>query len=237
MELPAISLPKIDLPFDIPVLLHPPIDHFLIALPVVVLFVELMNLLLKRKVLSGFALFMMVTIVFVAAGAYFTGITDGSEAAPLLGEEAKKELLDHKLLGTYLMLLSGVLLLFKIISMLSSKVIMKGVYLVLLIVFVAGLFKQGEEGGELVYEYGLNVERVKDLDDKVYDLEEALEEAQSATAVQKDEVEATQGLEKTDANQMAKPQEVVETVRSAEKPLDFDDVLENEVKQPQIATH
>jgi uncharacterized membrane protein len=232
MELPQISLPKIDLPFDIPVLLHPPIDHFLIALPVVVLLIEVINVLLKRRVLSGLSLFLIILSVFAALGAYLTGVTDGSEAAPLLGDEAKKELLEHKLLGTYLMLFSGVLFLFKVISMLSSKAIYKVVYIALLIVFVAGLFKQGEEGGELVYEYGLNVEHVKDLDDRVYELEEALEEAKSATVVQEAQTQPSQ----TDANQTAQPQ-TPQKVQDTPKPLEFDEVLENEAKEPQIATH
>jgi hypothetical protein len=45
MQLPQITLPQIELPFDIPVLLHPPVDHFAIALPVVILLLELMNLI------------------------------------------------------------------------------------------------------------------------------------------------------------------------------------------------
>jgi len=36
MELTPIKIPEIPLPFDIPALMHPPIDHFIIALPIVV---------------------------------------------------------------------------------------------------------------------------------------------------------------------------------------------------------
>ncbi len=53
---------------------------------------------------------------------------------------------------------------------------MKALYLLVLIVFVAGIFKQGQEGGELVYKYGMNVEQVKTLDDELFDLKEELEE-------------------------------------------------------------
>ena len=110
-------------------------------------------------------------------GAYFTGLVDGKEAYEALSDAAKADLAEHKTLGIYLMLASFVLLLFKILSMVSVKGIMKGLYLLVLIVFVAGIFEQGEEGGELVYEHGVNVEKVKVLDDKIFDLEEALEEA------------------------------------------------------------
>ena len=44
-------------------------------------------------------------------------------------------------------------------------------------------FNQGKEGGELVYEHGLNVQAVKTLDDKIFDLEEALEEANEKSTV------------------------------------------------------
>jgi cytoskeletal protein RodZ len=79
---------------------------------------------------------------------------------------------------------------------------MKGLYLLVLIAFVAGIFKQGEEGGELVYEYGINVEKVKELDDKIFDLEEALEEAE----------------EKADAVKEESASEEIETVPASSEP-------------------
>lgn len=192
MALPAITLPKVELPFDIPVLLHPPIDHFMIALPVVILVLELVNLMMKKKALSGFSFFLIILTVLVAAGAYLTGLVDGKEAFPALGEAAKLELSEHKLLGTYLMLGTVVLLFFKLLSMLGGG-FLKALYLLVLIAFVAGIFKQGQEGGELVYKYGMNVEQVKVLDDELFDvkeeLEEATEELEEATATTKESVE------------------------------------------------
>ena len=176
MTLPAITLPKVELPFDIPVLLHPAVDHFMIALPVVILVLELINLMMKKKALSGFSFFLIILTVILAAGAYLTGLVDGKEAFPALGEAAKSALAEHKLLGTYLLLASVALLFFKLLSMLAGG-IMKALYLLVLIVFVAGIFKQGQEGGELVYKYGMNVEQVKVLDDELFDVKEELEEA------------------------------------------------------------
>ncbi len=108
-------------------------------------------------------------------------LLDGKEAYPTLNEAGKEALSEHKILGAYLMLASFVLLFFKILSMFSAKGIMKGLYLLVLIVFVAGIFEQGEEGGELVYKYGMNVEQVKVLDDELFDLKEELEEATEKT--------------------------------------------------------
>ena len=115
MQLPEITLPKVELPFDIPVLLHPAVDHFAIALPVVILLLELINLILRKKAISGVSFFLILLTVIVSIGAYFTGLVDGKEAYPALSEAAKEALSEHKTLGTYLMLASGVLLLFKLL--------------------------------------------------------------------------------------------------------------------------
>ncbi|RLA69707.1 MAG: hypothetical protein DRG09_05130 [Epsilonproteobacteria bacterium] len=176
MTLPVITLPKVELPFDIPVLLHPSVDHFMIALPVVILLLELINLIMKKKAIGGISFFLIFLTIFVSAGAYLTGLVDGKEAYPALGEAAKTALSDHKLLGTYLLLASVVVFFFKFLSAVTGKGVIKFLYLAILILFVAGIFEQGEEGGELVYKYGMNVEQVKTLDDELFDIKEELEE-------------------------------------------------------------
>lgn len=176
MTLPEIVLPKIVLPFDIPVLLHPIAVHFLIALPIVVLLLELTNLLMKKKAVGGVSFFLLLFIVIAAGIAYLTGLTDGKAAYETLSEAAKSDLSEHKLLGTYILLLSGVVLFLKFLAMTGNKAL-KALYILVLIIFVVALFKQGEEGGELVYEHGLNVEKVKVLDDQIFDLNDELEDA------------------------------------------------------------
>ena len=217
MTLPEIVLPKIALPFDIPVLLHPLVVHFLVAIPVVILLLELMNLIMKKKAVGGVSFFLIILTVLAAIGAYFTGLADGKEAFPALGEAAKTALSEHKLLGTYLLLGSAVLLFLKLLAMTGNK-ILKILYIIALIGFVVVIFKQGKEGGELVYNHGLNVQAVKTLDDKIFDLEEALEEAkipvpapvQIPVVQEKIEVKAKAVVEKV-AEELPTP-EVVEPV-------------------------
>jgi len=254
MQLPEITLPKVELPFDIPVLLHPVVDHFIIALPVVILLLELMNLVMKKKAVSGVSFFLIVLTVLASVGAYFTGLVDGKEVYPALTEAAKEALAEHKLLGTYLMLASGVVLFFKLLSMITGKGIIKALYILILIAFVAGIFEQGEEGGELVYKYGMNVEQVKTLDDKVFELEEALEEATAIKEVSVEvdktetikieaEVPAVQDDPKT-AVENTPVETVVETVTESVK-MEVKEKVEvlqvegmpEEMVQPQIATH
>ncbi len=176
MELPALKLPAIDLPFDVPVLLHPPIDHFAIAIPVIVLLVEIINLFAKKRAIGVIAFFLLVVGMLAAFAAYYTGTIDGKEAFDGLTQAGQAELKEHKLLGTYLVIASAVVVLFKLLSATVKKGLMKALYLLVLIVFVAGIFKQGHDGGELVYEYGANVERVADLDSELFDAKEELDE-------------------------------------------------------------
>jgi len=187
MTLPEIVLPKVVLPFDIPVLLHPFVVHFLVAIHVVILLLELMNLIMKKKAVGGVSFFLIVLTVFAAIAAYFTGLTDGHDL--VLSDVAKTALQEHKLLGTYLLLASALILLLKLLAMTGNK-ILKGLYILVLIVFVVLLFKQGKEGGALVYTYGFNVAQVKVLDDKIFDLEEVLEEKKNEISTKEIKVES-----------------------------------------------
>jgi len=107
----------------------------------------------------------------VYLGAFFTGKADGSEAFSLLGSEAKEELKDHKLLGTYMVYATSVLFLFKILAMFVKQNWSRNLFLVLLVLFIATAFKQGKDGGELVYEYGVNVKAVTELQERVDDMQ------------------------------------------------------------------
>jgi len=186
MELPAIELPKIELPFDIPVLIHPAVDHFAIALPVVILLIEFYNLFARKKSVGGFSFILIFLVVVVMTAAYFTGLVDGKESFDLLSAEGQEELKEHKLLGTYLLLASGVLLFFKLLAM-TGKSFFKFLFFLVLIGFIVLTFIQGKDGGELVFEHGANVERVKVLDDKLFDANDMLEELQSKQAPKAEE--------------------------------------------------
>ena len=160
MNLPPLSIPDLTLPFVVPSMVHPLFVHFAIALPVVILLFELVNLLLKRRAVgvSSFLLLLLMVVVYV--GAYLTGITDGKEAAKVLSPEAKEVLNAHKQLGVYLVYGSLVVLLFKLISATVKKIAARLVFLLILIVFILMAFSEGKKGGELVYKYGANVQAV-----------------------------------------------------------------------------
>ncbi|MCF6207332.1 MAG: hypothetical protein L3J47_10645 [Sulfurovum sp.] len=194
MELPAITLPNIELPFDIPTLLHPPVDHFAIAIPVLVLIIEIINLFAKKRAIGVISFVLLIIGMAATVAAYFTGVHDGKEAFDALTQAGQAELKEHKLLGTYLVIASAVVVVFKLLSAMVKKGLVKMLYLLILVLFVAGILKQGKDGGELVYEYGANVERVADLDSELFDAKEELdelkEEMKSASEKVTEKVEA-----------------------------------------------
>jgi len=212
MELPVIKIPAIELPFNIPVLLHPPIDHFIIALPVIILLLEIVNLIAKKRAIGVTSFFLLILTVVAAVAAYLTGSVDGKEAFPLLSEAAQSELKEHKLLGTYLMLASVVVLVFKLLSSMIQKGLMKALYLLVLILFVVGILKQGKEGGELVYEYGVNVQKVQELDSDLDDVKEELEEAEEALKKKK-EIPVVKAVEAAEKKIEAVKEDAVESVK------------------------
>ena len=176
MTLPALpfKIPEIPLPFDIPALMHPPVAHFIIALPVIILLLEIVNLIVKKRAIGVTSFFLLILTVVAAIAAFYTGSADGKAAWDILTQDGQTAVKAHKLFGTYLMLASVVVVLFKLLSSLVQRGLMKAVYLLVLIVFVAGILKQGKEGGELVYIHGANVKIVKIKDDELFDCKDDL---------------------------------------------------------------
>ncbi len=160
MSLPPLTIPQLPLPFPIPEMIHPVFVHFAVALPVLVLLIELINLFSKKRALGVMSFFFMLLITAVFVGAYLTGSTDGEAAKAFLSPEAKEVLLGHKQLGIYLVYASGLLMLFKLFSVLIRKTVIKVLFFLVLVVFTVAVFNEGKKGGALVYQYGVNVKSV-----------------------------------------------------------------------------
>lgn len=211
MELTPIKIPEIPLPFDIPALMHPPVDHFIIALPIVVLLLEIINLFAKKKAIGVVSFFLIILTVVAAVAAYLTGSADGKAAWDLLSEAGQSALKEHKILGTYLMLASAVVLLFKLLSAMINRGLMKGLFLFVLIFFVAGILKQGKEGGELVYKYGANTAPAKAYSDLMFTINDDMEDDDTIADLKeelspKSDEEATDEEVKTEAAAPAEEQ-------------------------------
>ncbi len=189
MNLPAIDIPLklADYGIHLPVHLHPIMVHFAVSLPIILLFIEILNLFMKRRALSVTTTLLIFLIAFIFLGAYFTGKTDGKEAFVYLSSAGQEELKEHKLLGIYLVYSTAILLLFKLIAFFVKKWWSKALYLLILIGFIAVVVIQGKHGGELVYEYGANVKAVQTLEDKVEELQDEIDELKASKSSSKKE--------------------------------------------------
>ena len=220
MTLPSISIPEIPLPLQIPELLHPAIVHFVIAIPIVILLLEIYNLGVKRRSISVFSLVLLIIVALVMFGAYLTGGVDGKSAIDAgLSGEGLKELKEHKLLGTYLVYASLGLLVFKLLFMAIRKTWGRVLFILILAGFIAVTLNQGKEGGELVYKYGSNIEAIADTKGELDDVTEERDELQEKVDELKEEIgtlkeSAKAKKEETKAEPVAK----VEVVTPAEEP-------------------
>jgi uncharacterized membrane protein len=184
--LPKIEIPQ--LPFEVPLLMHPAVVHFAIAIPIIVLILELFNLIFKRRALNIITSVLLVTLSVIYLALYVTGKTDGSEAFALFSDEAKTAFKAHVQIGTYLIYSSILLIVFKVMALLFKKPFFKVLYLIVMIAFIGVNLKQGKGGGELVYVHGANVEAMLEASSDVDDLNDELEELQEELDSLKEEL-------------------------------------------------
>lgn len=179
---PLPEIPPLNLPFDIPALAHPAVVHFAIAIPILVLLFEVVNTFAKKRALSVSSLLMLILLVVVALGAYLSGGVDGKVVGETLSGDAMETLKEHKMLGLYIVYASAVVLIFKLLSMLLNAGVVRFLFILILIGYTAMSLYQGKEGGELVYKHGAHVAKAKELDDKLFDLEDAMDDLKSKSA-------------------------------------------------------
>ncbi|WP_187647070.1 DUF2231 domain-containing protein [Nitrosophilus labii] len=172
-------LDTIKLPFELPILLHPVTVHFAITLPIIILILEIVNLFIKRPYLNIITSSFLFFVIFIFTAAFFAGKADGSHAFSLLSPEGQEELKLHKTIGMYLVYATVFVFLLKLLSMAIKKDAAQAVYMVALLVFIGITLKQGKDGGELVYEYGANVEAISKMDDKIMELEDKIDELET----------------------------------------------------------
>jgi len=176
-------LPVIPLPFPvseaIPVLLHPIVVHFAVVLPLVILILEFINMITKRKALTITIYILFVMLVGVFVGALYSGVIDGKNGGLFLSDEGLAHLKDHKLIGIYLLYFSIIPITLKLLTLAVKKPWAKIIYILSFVGLIALTTYQAKEGGELVYEYGLNVEAKMALEDAVEELQDELDELES----------------------------------------------------------
>jgi len=186
-------------------LLHPPLVHFAIALPVVTAVFGLLFLITRKEELSKITTRLLVVTTLVMIAAWYTGSKAGPEIFDYLSSAGKHELLEHKNLGLYLAIAFTVIAVLQFLGCLLKKYALQAVAILLLIAATVMTFVQGKHGGEVVYNYGMpfkaekmqsalkdaaaTAEEAEDCDGKVEAYEDAIDNINSLS----DEVQAIYG--------------------------------------------
>jgi uncharacterized membrane protein len=157
MNLPPINLPKIPIPFEVPQMMHPCIIHFAIALPVVILFLEIINLIVKKRTIGVLSFLLALLASTAAIAAYMTGNVDANLA------NMDTVIQTHKNLGAYVVVLSMVVVAFKLFSVMIRTGIVKAIYMMILMVYVGFVANEAMSGKELVYKDGVNISNITKL--------------------------------------------------------------------------
>ncbi len=162
-------------------LLHPPLVHFAIVLPLVALFFQIAYSVSNNYLYSQWASRILVFAALFMVAAWYTGGQQGQDVYPLLSEEGQATLKEHKDLGFYLMIGTIVLALIKFIACKARNVLLETVVLIGLLGASSVLAYQGLIGGDVVYKHGGGVQNYSDGMDCLSEQAENEEEAEEAT--------------------------------------------------------
>ncbi len=205
MALPTLTIPDIPLPFEIHTMMHPAIVHFAVALPVVILLIEIINLGARRKSIGTISFLLIFLMAVVYLGAYLTGSVDANNAKDAIDPQTKELLEAHKNGGIWMVYGSVVVLVIKLISVAVKRIVARAVFLVVLGLFFWGATGVVQKGCALTYKHGVNVKvsTVKAADvvkeNVAKDIEKKAEEVKEEAAKVVEEVKAKteQAAEKT----------------------------------------
>jgi len=161
MNLPQISLPHIPIGIDIPHLIHPCIIHMVIALPIIILILEIINLFTKRKIVGVVSFFFISLLLFISLIAYLSGSADAKFAHDSLSSPVWNLIETHRLLAVYIIYITAILLIFKLLSGIFRNTAMKILMFFTLFILIIAIANSAKRGKSLVYDYGVNVKCVK----------------------------------------------------------------------------
>jgi uncharacterized membrane protein len=135
-------------------MIHPATAHFAMVLPVVATALGVAYLISKEEIMSKVAARATLAAALAMIAAWYTGTQAGPEIFEFLTAEGKKDLLEHKALGTYLAIAMGIIALIQIAGCRLKKFGLELLAIVLLTIAMVITFLQGKEGGEIVYNHG-----------------------------------------------------------------------------------
>ncbi|MDY0116051.1 MAG: DUF2231 domain-containing protein [Sulfurimonadaceae bacterium] len=156
-------------------MIHPPLAHFAIVLPIATLVLGLAYIYRPSALMSKISTRFMVFATIFLIAAFFTGKAEGALAYETLSKEGQATLLEHKDLGLYIVLSFAFATLLKFVGCFKKLLQIELISIVIVAVVVAGILYQGKLGGEITYTYGANVKNHADgltcIDDPEFYLE------------------------------------------------------------------
>ncbi len=157
-------------------LLHPPLVHFAIVLPLVALFFQITYSVSNNYIYSQWASRILVISALFMAAAWYTGGVQGQDVYPLLSDDGQAVLKQHKDIGLYLMVATIILAIIKFIACKARNVVLETIVLIGLLTLSSALAYQGFIGGDVVYKHGGGVENYSDGMDCLAEMEESEDE-------------------------------------------------------------
>ena len=159
-------------------MLHPPIVHFAMVLPLVALVFSLIYLVKRDPSMSKISSRTTLIAALAMAAAWYSGNQAGPEIYDFLSAEGKEELMEHKTLGLYLAIAMGVIAVIQMTGCYMKKFVIEALAVALLLGATVVTFAQGKDGGEIVYNHGMPFkaymieDKLKDAVAEAEDLEE-----------------------------------------------------------------
>lgn len=135
-------------------LLHPPLVHFAIALPVVASVFGLLYLFKRSEGLSKISARLTLFAAIAIGAAWYTGSKAGPQIYDYLSSAGQHELLEHKELGLYLAIAFAIIAVLQVLGCRLKKFPLEALAIIILFGATATVFLQGKDGGEIVYKYG-----------------------------------------------------------------------------------
>ena len=139
-------------------MLHPPVAHFAVSLPIISLILGIAYLIKPTELMSKISTrFMVFATIFIIV-AFFSGKEDGGEVYKFLTTAGQEVLKNHKELGLYLAITMAVSAIVKLFGCFKKQKKIEIVAIILVAFVAVGVLAQGKMGGELTYTYGAHIQ-------------------------------------------------------------------------------
>jgi len=152
-----------NLPLEIPHFLHPLIVHFAVALPFVIIIIEVMNLFSNRRGLGALSFLFMLILSSILYLTILSGKVDMKSVSDTLSSNGKLLLGEHIHFGVYLFYASLVLIILKLITVILRAIPIKILFLLALIFYGVLTIATMIDGTRLVYSYKSHTPVMKSL--------------------------------------------------------------------------